>query len=49
MIPEYQTIYCLRREVKGIIKDLIKTGWEIASIEGVTRGKVVLVARERFR
>ena len=43
-----KTIYCLAWEKRATVRNLRKVGYDIISIEYVTKGKVVIVARERF-
>ena len=47
--PVYQTVYCKSWEVRAIVRGLGKEGCDIVSREFITKGKVVLVARDRFR
>jgi hypothetical protein len=44
-----KTFYCMAWEKRSVVRNLRKTGYTIISIEYVTKGKVVIVASERFR
>lgn len=47
--PSFRTIYCKSWEVRDIVRGLRKEGWDVVSREFVTKGKVVLVAKDRFK
>lgn len=49
MNTDYKTFYCLSWQKRNLLRNLRKTGYDIISIEQVTRGKVVIVAKERFK
>lgn len=43
------TIFCKNRDLRQLTRNLKKDNYDVVSIEHVTRGKVVLVARDRFK
>ena len=45
----YTTFYILAWEKRAFVRNLRKQGYEVVSIEYVTRGKVVIVAKDRFK
>ena len=47
--PVFRTIYCKSWEVRSIVRGLRKEGWDVVSREFITKGKVVLVAKDRFK
>ena len=49
LTDHYKTVYCLAWEKREMVKGLRKLGYTIISVEHVTRGKIVIVAKERFR
>lgn len=49
MNTDYHTFYILAWEKRAFVRNLRKQGYEIVSIEHITRGKVVIVAKDRFR
>ena len=44
----FRTIYCKAWEVRSIVKGLRAEGFDVVSREFVTRGKVVLIVKDRF-
>jgi len=46
---DYHTFYIMSWEKRQFVRNLRMQGYEVVSIEHITRGKVVIVARDRFR